>query len=325
MISTREPAAAQREIARIVRSELLLGSEREIPLDQPLGELGLGLDSLALVNLLTAIEASFGVELSDEIWTARGPLSIEDLAEIVRSTPPGPAEVSTVAPDSPLLQSRMERLEHRLQGKGAAGRAAWAAVRAAAPVQRFFFARTRHLLLERRLDEGSSTELAPPSGIELRALAPGERLDLSDLWPPVHAGPMRRTFEKEVAQGAIALVACEGPRVVALDLVSRSGGLDVDVKSTRSCFGYFLAEARAARGRGIGLALTAYSFAVARERGWTCQFTHVWDGNRAMLTAATQLLGFRIIGSARRTRVAGITRWSWTIGETQGRGPRLVL
>src|SRR5512133_167112 len=66
MTSTLEPAAAEQEIARIVRDELLLGSEREIPLDQPLGELGVGLDSLALVNLLTAVEGAFGVELSDD-------------------------------------------------------------------------------------------------------------------------------------------------------------------------------------------------------------------------------------------------------------------
>jgi acyl carrier protein/GNAT superfamily N-acetyltransferase len=325
MISTLEPAAAEREIARIVRAELLLGSEREIPLDQPLGELGLGLDSLALVNLLTAIEASFGVELSDEIWTTRGPLSIEDLAEIVRSTPLRSPEVSAVDPELHLLQSRMERLEHALHGRGVGGRAAWAAVRAAAPVQRFLFTRSRHLLLERRLDEDSLTELAPPPGVQLRTLAPEEQPDLADLWPAVHARRMWRTFEKEVAHGAIALVACEGARVVALDLVSRSGGLDVDVKSTKSCFGYFLSEARAARGRGIGLALTAYSFAVARERGWARQFTHVWDGNSTMLAAATQLLGFRIVGHARRVHVAGITRWSWKLGETQGRGHRLVL
>ena len=325
MISTHEPAAAEREIARIVRSELLLGSDRELPLDRPLGELGLGLDSLALVTLLTAIESSFGVELSDEIWTAREPLSIEDLAEIVRNTPRGSAEASARDRDLPLLQSRMERLEQRLQGRGAAGRAAWAAVRAAAPLQRFLFARTRHLLLERRLDENSVLDIAPPPGVELRTLAPDERPDLTDLWPPVHARRMQRAFDKEVAEGAIALVASEGPRVVALDLVSRDGGLDVDVKSTRSCFGYFLTEARAARGRGIGLALTAYSFAVARERGWVRQFTHVWEGNGPMLAASTQLLGFRVVGDARRTHVAGITRWSWQLGETQGHGPRLVL
>ena len=88
MTSTLEPATVEQAIARIIRDELLLGSEREIPLDQPLGELGVGLDSLALVNLLTAVEAAFQVELSDDIWTERGPLSVNDLAEIVRSTRP---------------------------------------------------------------------------------------------------------------------------------------------------------------------------------------------------------------------------------------------
>ena len=48
MISTLEPAAVEEAIARIIRDELLLGSEREIPLDQPLGELGVGLAQVAL-------------------------------------------------------------------------------------------------------------------------------------------------------------------------------------------------------------------------------------------------------------------------------------
>ena len=325
MISTLEPAAAQREISRIVRDELLLGSEREIPFDQPLGELGVGLDSLALVNLLTAVEAAFGVELSDDIWTERGPLSVNDLAEIVRNTRPAAAPISSAQPESAVLHGRMERLEQRLRGRGFAGRAAWRAIRIAAPVRRFLFVRTQHVLLERRLDDGTSTELAPPPGIELRLLPPGERPDLEDLWAPVHARHMVNVFRREIERGAIALVACSGGRVVAVDLVSGSGGLDVDVESPGTCFGFFLEEAPAARGRGIGLALAAHSFRVARERGFRTQVTHVWKRNTAMLAAATQLLGFGIVGSARRTQVLGVSRWSWEVGGKRGRGPRLVL
>ena len=44
-----------------------------------------------------------------------------------------------------------------------------------------------------------------------------------------------------------------------------------------------------------------------------------------MLAASTQLLGFRIIGSARRMQVIGVTRWSWQIRGQRGRGSRLVL
>ena len=325
MISTREPAAAQREIARIVRDELLLGSDREIPLDQPLGELGLGLDSLALVNLLTAVEASFGVELSDDIWTERGPLSVNDLAEIVQGTRPAGAPIPSVEAESAVLHGRMERLEQRLRGRGSAGRAALAAIRIAAPVRRFLFVRTHHVLLRRRLDDETSTELAPPPGIELRILLPDERPDLSQLWASVHARHMTSVFRREIERGAIALVACSGDKVVAIDLLSGNGGLDVEVDTPEACFGFFLEEARAARGRGIGLALTAYSFRVARERGFRTQFTHVWKRNTAMLAAVTQLLGFGIVGSARRTQVFGVSRWSWEVGGKRGRGPRLVL
>ena len=325
MTSTLEPVTVERAIARIIRDELLLGSEREIPFDQPLGELGVGLDSLALVNLLSAVEAAFRVELSDDIWTERGPLSVNDLAEIVRSTRPAAAPTLSAQGDSAALHGRMEQLEQRLRRRGSAGRAAWAAIRMAAPARRFLFARTQHVLLERRLDEEISTEIAPPPGIEFRLLLPGERPDLSDLWAPVHARRMTKVFQREVDRGAIALVASVGHRVVAVDLLSGSGGLDVEVNSPGVCFGFLLAEARAARGRGIGLALAAYSFRVARERGFRTQLTHVWKGNTAMLAEATQLLRFRIVGSARRMRVLGISRWSWQIRGKRGRGPRLVF
>ena len=325
MISALEPAAVEQRIARIIRDELLLGSEREIPLDQPLGEVGVGLDSLALVNLLTAVEAAFQVELSDDIWTERGPLSVNDLAEIVRSTRPAPVSTPSAKAGSTVLHGRMEQAEERLRRRGWVGRAAWAVIRLAAPVKRFLFARTEHVLLERRLDEEISTEIAPPPGIEFRLVLPGERPDLSELWAPVHVRRMTNVFQREVDRGAIALVACSEDRVVAVDLLSGSGGLDVEVNSPGACFGFLLAEAPAARGRGIGLALADHSFGVARERGFRTQLTHVWTGNSAMLAAATQLLGFRIVGSARRLHVLGITRWSWQIRGERGRGARLVL
>jgi acyl carrier protein/GNAT superfamily N-acetyltransferase len=325
MTSTLEPVTVEQEIARIIRDEILLGSEREIPLDQPLGELGVGLDSLGLVNLLTAVEAAFQVELSDDIWTERGPLSVNDLAEIVRSTRPAVAPTAPAQAGSALLHGRMEQVEERLRRRGAAGRAAWTVVRVAVPVKRFLFARTEHVLLERRLDGEISTAIEPPPGIELRLLRPEERPDLSDLWAPVHARRMTNVFQREVDRGAIALVACSEDRILAVDLLSGSGGLEVEVNSPGACFGFLLAEARAARGRGIGLALAAYSFTVARERGFRTQRTDVWKGNTAMLAAATQLLGFSIIGSARRIQVFGISRWSWQIYGERGRGALLVL
>jgi acyl carrier protein/GNAT superfamily N-acetyltransferase len=313
------------EIARIIRDELLLGSERAIPFDEPLGELGVGLDSLALVNLLSGVETAFGVELDDEIWTERDPLSVNDLAEILRTSPRIAA--STPSPDrpSPLLHGRLERVEHRLKERGLAGRAVWSGVRAAAPVKSFLFSRTRYLLLERRLDTGSGATVAPPAGVELRPLERKDESDLDHLWAPIHARRSRQMLERALSDGATALVACEGGRILAIDVVSPSGSDEAEVISPDACYGFLLTEAREARGRGIGLALAAYSFIVARRLGFRAQLAHVWEGNTAMLAAATQLLGFRTIGTARRTHVAGMTRWSWQTMGAWHRGPRLVL
>jgi GNAT superfamily N-acetyltransferase len=112
---------------------------------------------------------------------------------------------------------------------------------------------------------------------------------------------------------------------VAFDLISATGDDEVDVTRPDGCYGFFLTEARDVRGRGIGLALVAYSFNVARERGFRVQLTHVWEGNTAMLAAATQLLGFRPIGTSRRMRIAGLTRWSWQVEGKRRSGRRLLL
>lgn len=314
------PEAAQEEILRLVREELLFGSERPIPVDEPLGELGVGLDSLALVKLLTAVEGSFGVEVPDDVWTARGPLTVADLAEIVAAAP---ASDTAVAAEEPtLVRGRMERAESALAGGGPVRRAAWAGLRLAAPVKQFAFGHSRTFVLERDLD-GPGAAQPPPAGIVMRPYAPDD--DLSDLWPSFEQAHGRRFLARQLGEGAIALVAAEGRRVVALDLLSATGEDEVRVEEPGACFGYWLTEAPGARGRGIGLALVAYSLGAARERGFRTQLTWVAEDNAAMLAAATQLLGFRSIGTASRLRVLGLTRWSWDLRGRRGSGSKLVL
>lgn len=274
---------------------------------------------------MSGVEAAFGVELDDGIWTEREPLSINDLAEILRRTPRTDAAPPSLDRSSPVLHGRLERVEHRLKEHGVAGRAVWSAIRAAAPVKSFVFSRTRYHLLERRLDSESGAIVAPPAGVELRPLERGDDADLDHLWAPVHARRSRQMLERALSDGATALVACEGGRILAIDVVSPRGSDEATVITPDVCYGFLLTESREARGRGIGLALAAYSFSVARKLGFRSQLAHVWEGNTAMLAAATQILGFRTIGSARRTHVAGLTRWSWQTKGAWQRGPRLVL
>ena len=316
--------AAQEELLRILREEVLLGSERPIPLDAPLGELGLGLDSLGLVQLLTAVESAFAIDLPDDIWIARGPLSVADLADLVAAAPASEAPSVEVRAPS-VVRGRMERAEHALAGGRLAQRAAWVVLRLLAPVKQFAFGYSRNFVLERRLDDVTTAPIEPPPGIDLRPYAPGDEGRLAGLWPAFAERHGRRFLDQSLREGAIALVAVDGSRIVALDLLSATGEEEVEVEQPGACFGYWLTEAPAARGRGIGLALVGYSLPVARERGFRTQVTWVAEDNTAMLAAATQLLGFRSIGTASRLRLLGLTRWSWDVRGRRGRGGQLVL
>jgi ribosomal protein S18 acetylase RimI-like enzyme/acyl carrier protein len=315
--------AVEHELVRIVRDELLLGSEREIERDRPLGELGVGLDSLALLNLLTRIESTFEVELPDDVWTRRGPLSLADLAQLVAAMPATAAPTATPKQATPILQGRMERLEYALRRYGPPGRVAWAAVRLAAPARRFLLTRDRNVILERRLD-AEPPPVAAPEAVVLRPFRPEDEERLTGLWAPFNEPSGRRGLKQLLRKGATALVAAEGDRVVALDVFS-AGDDEVQLVRSDACYGVYLAEAPDVRGRGVGLALVAYSFEKARELGFRTQLTYVREDNTPMLAATTQLLGFEVIGSARRTQALGRTRWSWEIGGRRGRGRALVL
>lgn len=96
-------------IVQTVRRTAFAGSSREIPLDSPLGEDGLGLDSMAIVELFTEIEERFGVELFESDWFDRGEFTVRSLIACLEG---GTAPASRGAARSdrgPGLWSRMMR------------------------------------------------------------------------------------------------------------------------------------------------------------------------------------------------------------------------
>lgn len=319
---------AQREIKRVVREQLLFGSERELPVDVPLGELGL--DSLALLHLIVAIEETFGVQLPDNFLARRDPISIRDLSDMVVAAPRTHRAGLAVPPADPMIlppHYRMERLHHWLAGRGWLGGRMRIAATLAWHTKRFLFERSEHYVMERRLDEGEHPTIGPPRGIDLRPYTRADEGIMAGLWPDFDERRSRREMQRWLADGAIALVAVEGSRVVALDLLSVDGNRgEVELAPARgACWGLHLVEAPDVRGRGIGLALLAYSLRVSRGRGFRAQLATVRSDNAPMIAACTQLLGFRAIGMARRTRVLGITRWSWEIEGFRRRGRLLSI
>ena len=72
--------AIERELVHQLREQVLLGSDREIALDSPLGP-AVGLDSLGLMEFLAAVEARYDVEFPDTLWTDRRDFTLRRLAD----------------------------------------------------------------------------------------------------------------------------------------------------------------------------------------------------------------------------------------------------
>ena len=318
----------QHEIERVLREQLLFGSERELPIDSPLGELGL--DSLALLHLILAVEETFGVHLPDNLLVRRDPLSMRDLIDMVVATPRTHPGSSVVAPSDPKRlppHLRMERLHRWLAARGWLGERVRTVATLAWHAKRFLFERSEHYVMERRLDEGGEPTIGPPPGVDLRSYTSADQDLMAGLWPDFEEQGSRRELQRWLADGVIALVAVEGSRVVALDVVSTDGNRgEVELSAARhACWGVQLVEAPDVRGRGIGLALLAYSLSVSRARGFRAQLATVESDNAPMIAACTQLLGFHAIGVARRRRIFGVTRWSWELEGLRRRGRLLSI
>jgi len=82
---TANPEAIEQRVVALLRESVMNHSTRDLDLDHPLGEAGLGLDSLALVQFLTAVEAEYHVRLSLDFWSRADQASLRLCAEAVMS------------------------------------------------------------------------------------------------------------------------------------------------------------------------------------------------------------------------------------------------
>jgi acyl carrier protein len=75
----------EREVAGVLREQILLDSDRAIAFDAPLGP-GVGLDSLGLMEFLATLEERFGVDLPDTLWTDRREFTLGRLVDYLDAT-----------------------------------------------------------------------------------------------------------------------------------------------------------------------------------------------------------------------------------------------
>jgi GNAT superfamily N-acetyltransferase/acyl carrier protein len=311
------------EIARIVREATGIGPARELPPDEPLG--ALGLDSLALVNAVAAVEAACGRELPGVLWEDRRGISISSLAAAVAAAGVAPAPDAVVAPaasEQPGV-SRVELLFLQLEARGATGRVAAGAVHRAVLLAHWTRAHQPCVVLARDLT-GDLPDVPLPPGVTIAPYDGSSDEPLAGMWTATQAARMRAHLRRRMDAGILCLAAWEGGRIVAYDLLAPDGSEDV-ATSAGTCFGLNLYERRESRGRGIGVGLLGASLGYTRDLGFSRQATIVLERNRPMIAAATQLLGFAVAGRAERTEVLGRIRWSWQRHGSICSGPRLVI
>jgi acyl carrier protein/GNAT superfamily N-acetyltransferase len=311
------------EVTRIVREATGIGADRELAPAEPLG--ALGLDSLALVNAVAAVEAAYGRELPDALWEDRRGISVAGLAALVAAAGEAVAQDrtagSTVA-ERPSI-SRVEPLALRWEARGLPGRAAAGVVHRAVILAHWARAQQRYVVLARDL-AGDLPDAPPPAGISIAPYDGASDEPLAGIWTATQARRIRAQLRRRMDAGILCLAAWEGGRIVAYDLLGPQGAEDVTT-SPGTCLGLNLYERRESRGRGIGLSLLSASLPYTRDLGFSRQATIVLERNRPMIAAATQMLGFAIAGHAQRSELLGRVRWDWQRHGSICSGPRLVI
>jgi acyl carrier protein len=310
------PTEVEREVERLFRQTALGGSTREVSLDEPLGESGLGLDSLALVSFVTAYEKRFSVRVSDELWFDRGQISLRTFAGMIAE-----GGVAGEKIDGPQGHSGPE-------GEAVAKKSAFG-IRLWKRVCRIAHSRQSFVLLERDLEGPALPACALPDRSVFREATADELAAVAASWPAFRdRSPMPRWLA-DLAGGASCLGVWQDGRVVALDWLSGVGeedsslGLPIRVRPG-TCYGFRLLEHPNAS-RGSGFALLACSLHETRRRGFRRQVTFVDGRNARMLSASVQLLGFRPFGNVSITKVFGLRRTAWRVAEQVGHGGTLVL
>ena len=324
----------EREVVRILRQIALSGSDREISLDDPLGELGLGLDSLALVEFAVALEKRFEIDLPDNIWSERGQLTlqhfVDSIMESVVLVPPitqdyNPALRKASVP----VITRFEKVSTAIRERGLLRGIVWVAFRFISLVVLFFYERKRFFILAFNLLEHRLPSYSPSLNLILRKASAEDTAALDGLWAGSHEKKKLSIFQKRLESGYTCLTARYYDKIIGIDWLSEIGDDDpiTGLKFRMhpgSCYGLDLHEHKMYQGKGVGLALLAFSLAEAKKRGYHTQIAFVDVRNVKMLSTALHLFNFKKIGYIHTTRIFG-KPFSTRFGPFTGKRPMSFL
>lgn len=329
----REELEAQ--VIHILRRSALSGSDRQIDLLEPLGSLGVGLDSLALIEFATALEKHFQLLLPDSIWSDGGQLTLARFTDIIQAHLPAAASVMPSSDQSGAQQNgdAAPALDHPAQKQGWRR---WRLVTQLGKTIYYLYHREKWLILEYIFTQKPLPAHSSPLNLQLRVAAPDDSAALTSFWNTFKYQTIdgkvmdMHLFQERQAAGAVCLTAWLGEKIVGMDWLFKQGyywpyaGVRFDWPAD-SCYGGELWEPPDYHGMGIGMELLAFSLAEAKSRGFRRQVTLVYARNVKMLSASLQLYGFTLIGNVDLTKVLSRPFSKWVSGPNAGRGGTVIM
>lgn len=316
----------ENEIVTMLRKCALLQAEHDVPLSMPLGRLGLGLDSLAMIQLVMAVENRFEIEISEKIWVDVAQLTVNKLVELIlcnQATVPIPQE-EVVLPPRLLETSVKARLARIVQDEGVFQGVAWVGYKALRRVTKHIYRKHLSFILAFDLSSQQIPETQASIALEFRNATASDSIALNEVWNPHERHKKTALFKQRITTpGFQTLVAVHHNQIVGVDWISSIGdvedflGLIVKMREG-SCYGLDLNEKLEFRGKGVGLALLCYSLIVTKRLGFHTQYTLVDQNNEKMLSAAIHLLGFRKVGEIHTHLIAGRPSSVWYVNGKSG-------
>lgn len=320
-----KPEVEQQVIA-IVRT-ILHGREASLPLDTPIADLGM--DSLATVEFVVAVENSFGAEIPEQLWTQpRLTLGhfVEHLVGTKSTRRRAVLAEKTLA--LPANASRAEKFRAVLNTMGLVDGLAWGIRKGIHHASALVYEQYSLLLLERDLDTLSAEADVTSPDLTINDLSEKDLEVICSLWPIHYVQKKRKHIQSRFSSGQICLGAWSGTELVGVDWITGTGiedpetGLSLVLRDGTS-FGADLYEKYP--GRRIGQTLLALSLRRSKEEGYRRQVTYVRSDNIQMLSTAIQSFQFVTIGEITTRRMLRIPISSWRVGERLGNTKELML
>jgi len=327
----------KREVIAVLRKIAAGGSSREIKDSDSFGEFGLGLDSLALLHFITALEHRFSIELPENIWVDRGQLNLKNLVDLIAEAVKGRELIaldqgelpSKIAPENG-HGSKWNKLAAVARRDGVIPMAAWVAGKAFAESSALLYRKDRYHILSFDLALQSIPVVNAPGGANFLEVGIDDLGSADGLWHKSKIREKHRLFEARLRNGFIGYATWINGRIAGLCWITMLGdhepqtGLHIKA-GEGSCYGLDLEEHPDYRGQGVGLATIAYSMRGARERGCRYLYSVVHEGNERMLGASIQLLGYTTVGEIVTKRYLGRPKSVCVLGGRAVKGKVLLL